>query len=151
MASEDVPRVAAIERECFGAEAWPAQAFRELLIAFADARPPRGVLWVAEDAATGEILGHTGVEVSALGGEMDIINIAVSPAHRRHGIGRAFLERILRHCRSAHVPLLWLRVRGSNSDAQTFYREMGFENRGQFQAYYVDPDEPATIMAMDVL
>ena len=147
----DLPHVAAIEGECFGSEAWPAQTFRDLLVAFADAQPPRGTLWVAEDSTTHEILGYAGVEVSALGGEMDIINIAVAPARRRRGIGRAFLDRIVRHCRNAQVPLLWLRVRTSNTDAQTFYRQMGFEARGQFHAYYVDPDEPATIMAMDML
>ncbi len=150
MAPEDVPQVAAIERECFGAEAWPAQAFRELLTIFASGRPRRGALWVAEDAS-GAVLGHTGIEVSALRGEMDIINIAVRPSHRRKGVGRAFLDRVIRYARSAHVPLLWLRVRRSNAEAQKFYRAMGFETRGQFQAYYVDPDEPATIMAMDVL
>jgi len=27
---------------------------------------------------------------------------------------------------------------------------MGFRVRGRFQGYYVDPDEPAVIMAMEV-
>jgi ribosomal-protein-alanine N-acetyltransferase len=107
-------------------------------------------MWVAADRQTGEILGYAGVEVSALWGEMDVINIAVAPAHRRRGIGRLLLEHIVALCRRRGVPLLWLRVRASNRGAQRFYRRMGFRARGRFQGYYVDPDEPAIIMAMDV-
>jgi len=81
---------------------------------------------------------------------MDVINIAVAVEQRRRGIGRLFIERIVRLCRRRRVPLLWLRVRASNRTAQGFYRRMGFQARGRFQGYYVEPDEPAVIMAMDV-
>jgi ribosomal-protein-alanine acetyltransferase len=107
-------------------------------------------MWVADDSATGEILGYAGVEVSALWGEMDIINIAVAAAHRRRGVGQRLLRRIVGLCRRRGVSLLWLRVRASNRGAQRFYRQMGFQARGRFQGYYVDPDEPAVIMAMEL-
>ncbi len=150
MTRRDVARVAALELATFGKEAWPLHAFRDLLLAFSQAKPPRGALWVADDSTTGEILGYAGIEVSALWGEMDVINIAVAPAHRRRGVGRLLLTRILSLCRRRSVPLLWLRVRASNRGAQQFYRRMGFRARGRFHGYYVDPDEPAVIMAMDV-
>jgi ribosomal-protein-alanine acetyltransferase len=150
MTRRDVPRVAAIERDAFGREAWPAQAFKDLLAAFSRATPLRGAMWVADDSATGEILGYAGVEVSALWGEMDIINIAVAAAHRRRGVGQHLLRRIVGLCRRRGVSLLWLRVRASNRGAQRFYRQMGFQARGRFQGYYVDPDEPAVIMAMEL-
>jgi [ribosomal protein S18]-alanine N-acetyltransferase len=150
MTQRDLARVAAIERVAFGREAWPLHAFKELLAAFGQAKPPRGAMWVAEDPKTGEILGYAGVEVSALWGEVDIINIAVAAERRRCGIGRLFIERIVRLCRRRGVPLLWLRVRASNRGARRFYRLMGFQERGRFQSYYEDPDEPAVIMAMDV-
>ena len=150
MARRDLPRVAAIELACFGREAWPVQAFRDLLAAFARSRPMRGALWTAEDRTTGEVVGYAGIEASALWGEVDIINIAVAASYRRHGVGRLFIERIVRLCRRRGVPLLWLRVRASNRGARRFYRQMGFEERGRFRGYYLDPDEPAVIMAMDV-
>lgn len=150
MAARDVARVAAIERAAFGREAWPVYAFKNLLAAFAQATPARGAMWVAEDPTTGEILGYAGIEVSALWGEMDLINIAVAAEHRRRGIGRLFIERIVRLCRRHGVPLLWLRVRASNRGARRFYRLMGFRERGRFQGYYEDPDEPAIIMAMEL-
>jgi ribosomal-protein-alanine acetyltransferase len=107
-------------------------------------------MWVADDPATGEILGYAGVEVSALWGEIDVINIAVTAAHRRRGVGKLLLRRIVGLCRRRGVSLLWLRVRASNREAQRFYRRMGFQARGRFQGYYVDPDEAAIIMAMEL-
>ncbi len=147
---DDLPQVAALEAECFGVEAWPLQTFRDVLAAFAQASPTRGSLWVAEDPAASVLLGYAGVEVSALRGEMDIINIAVDPRRRRQGTGGRLIEWIIRHCRRQGVPLLWLRVRASNQAARRFYHRSGFRIRGRFEGYYQDPDEPAIIMAMDI-
>ena len=150
MTARDLKQVVAMETACFGAEAWPRQAFRELLRAFRQARPTRGGLWVAEDSGSGEVLGYAGIEVSALWGEADIINIAVAEQHRRRGVGRVLMAWIIRRCRRSGIELLWLRVRASNRSARRFYRVMGFAERGKFAGYYRDPDEPAVIMAMDL-
>jgi len=150
MTSRDLKQVDAIEQVCFGADAWPRHAFRELLQVFRQAHPTRGGLWVAEDPGKGEVLGYAGIEVSALWGEADIINIAVALAHRRRGVGRMLLEWTIRRCRRSGIEMLWLRVRESNRSARRFYRVMGFEERGKFAGYYQDPDEPAILMAMDL-
>lgn len=150
MAVRDLKRVVAMEAACFGAEAWPREAFVELRRAFRQARPTRGGLWVAEDPGSGEVLGYAGIEVSALWGEADLINIAVAEEHRRRGVGRALLAWIIRRCRRRGIELLWLRVRASNRSARRFYRIMGFEERGKFAGYYRDPDEPAILMALDL-
>ena len=150
MAGHDLKQVAAIEELSFGAEAWPRQVFRELLRAFSQTRPTRGGLWVAGDPAEGAVLGYAGVEVSALWGEADIINIAVAQGHRRRGVGRMLVEWILRRCRRRGIEILWLRVRASNRSARRFYRIMGFRERGRFTDYYREPDEPAVLMAMDL-
>lgn len=146
----DLDRVTAIEREAFGGEAWPRSAFADLVGAFGQARPARGAFWVAEAPGTAEVVGYAGVELSSLLGEADLINIAVAPAWKRHGVGHALIRRTLRLCRELGVPLLWLRVRRSNADARQFYLRQGFTERGQFAGYYVEPDEPAVIMAMDL-
>lgn len=147
----NLKRVVGIEAACFGGEAWPRQAFTDLLRAFAQARPSRGGLWVAEYRDTGEILAYAGIEESALKGEADIINIAVAEKHRRCGIGRALTEWIIRYCRRRGIEMLWLRVRASNVSAQRFYRAIGFQECGRFNGYYLDPAEPAILMAMDLL
>ncbi len=151
MTTRDLKQVVAIEAACFGGEAWPRQAFRELLRAFRQAHPARGALWIAEDPAGGEVLGYAGIEVSALWGEADIINIAVAHEHRRRSVGRMLMEWIIRRCRRIGLELLWLRVRASNRSARRFYRIMGFQQRGKFAGYYQDPNEPAILMAMDLV
>jgi len=146
----DLKQVVAIEAVCFGGEAWPRQAFADLLEAFVQARPSRGGLWVAEDRDTGEVLGYAGIEESALKGEADIINIAVAEAHRRRGVSRALVGWIVRYCRRRGIEMLWLRARASNVSAQRFYRAVGFQECGRFHGYYHDPAEPAILMAMDL-
>jgi ribosomal-protein-alanine N-acetyltransferase len=150
MTGRDLTRVVAMEAACFGAEAWPRQAFVELRRTFGRARPIRGALWVAEALAGGELLGYAGIEVSALGGEADVINIAVAERYRRRGVGRMLMAWIIRRCRRIGIELLWLRVRASNRPARRFYRTLGFSERGRLAGYYRDPDEPAILMGMDL-
>jgi ribosomal-protein-alanine N-acetyltransferase len=151
MTVRDLGQVVPIEVACFGGDAWPRRAFTELLRAFRQARPIRGGLWVAEDRSAGRVLGYAGIEVSALRGEVDIINIAVTQDQRRRGVGCALVQHIIRVCQQSGTELLWLRVRASNRGALRFYRTMGFVQRGKFSGYYRDPDEPAILMGMDLL
>jgi ribosomal-protein-alanine N-acetyltransferase len=146
MRAADVPAVSDIERAVFGREAWPRPAFGYLLAVFGASRPSRGRLWVAT-AGDGAILGYVGIELSVLGGEADVVNLAVHPAARRQGIGRALLGAALRHCRARRVPLVWLRVRAGNRGARAFYRRCGFVAAGRFRGYYVTPPEDAVLMA----
>lgn len=143
----DVAAVARIERAVFGAEAWPRGAFAYLCEVFSASVPPRGRLWVVE-GDDGRILGYTGIELSALGGEADIINVAVDPAHRRRGVGRRLLAAVATYSRQRHVALLWLRVRAGNRSARAFYRRYGFRMVGRFRDYYDDPPEDALLMAL---
>jgi ribosomal protein S18 acetylase RimI-like enzyme len=108
MRAADVPVVSRIERAVFGRGAWSRPAFDYLLAVFGASRPSRGRLWVAT-AREGTVLGYVGIELSALGGEADVVNLGVHPAARRHGVGRALLDVALAYCRARRVPLVWLR------------------------------------------
>lgn len=146
MRPDDVPAVTTIERAVFGSEAWPRGAFAYACHVFASARPARGRLWVA--VAPGKrVVGYTGVEVSTLGGEADIVNLAVDPGYRRRGVGRLLLAHAVAHCRRRGVALLWLRVRARNRGARAFYRRCGFLAAGRFRGYYDDPQDDAILMA----
>jgi ribosomal-protein-alanine N-acetyltransferase len=147
MGADDVKAVGRLERVVFGREAWPATAFAYLVTVFAAARPPRGRLWVAGEAE-GKILGYVGLELSALGGEADVINLAVHPGHRRRGLGRRLLGTATAYCRRRGIAVVWLRVRPSNGIARTFYRRCGFRAVGRFRDYYDDPREDAVLMAL---
>lgn len=147
MQPADVAAVARIERAVFGREAWPRGAFAYACEVFTATAPSRGELWVAEDGA-GQVVGYAGIELSVLGGEADVINVAVHPAQRRRGVGRRLLAAVAARCRRQRVALLWLRARVSNRGARAFYRRLGFRSVGRFRSYYDVPPEDAVLMAL---
>ena len=147
MRPADLPAVARLERAIFRREAWPRAAFAYLHAILAASRPPRGRLWVATVGAR-QVVGYVGIELSALGGEADVINLAVDPAARRHGLGRRLLGTALSYGRARGVPLVWLRVRAGNRGARVFYGRCGFVPVGRFRAYYDDPRDDAILMAV---
>jgi len=72
--------------------------------------------------------------------EAEILNIAISPAFRRRGIGRALLSQ-------AAGRTLHLEVRASNAGTLAFYRALGFLESGRRRAYYRQPPEDAILMS----
>jgi ribosomal-protein-alanine N-acetyltransferase len=78
-----------------------------------------------------------------------VMNIAVSPTHRRRGIARQLLEHLFdatqRDARRGYT----LEVRVSNTGAQKLYEELGFKPRGLRRGYYTDNREDAIIMWRD--
>lgn len=147
MRAADVLAVSRIERAAFGRDAWSASAFAYLLEVFRAVGPPRGRFWVAH-GPRGRIVGYAGVELSALGSEADIVNLAVDPAWRRRGVGTRLLATAAAFCRARRIPLVWLRARVGNRAARTFYRGRGFRPVGRFRDYYDDPREDAILMAL---
>jgi ribosomal protein S18 acetylase RimI-like enzyme len=53
--------------------------------------------------------------------------VAVSPEHRRRGIGRALMNRAEEGLAQMGCPKLNLQVRASNDQAVSFYRRLGYE------------------------
>ena len=74
--------------------------------------------------------------------EAEILTIAVDPAARRRGVGRALVEAALAGTRRAH-----LEVRADNGAARGLYEGLGFEVVGRRAGYYAD-GEDALLMAM---
>lgn len=52
--------------------------------------------------------------------------IAVSPAHRRKGVARALVDRVLTEARSQGVPDVELTCWSFNADAQAAFKSLGF-------------------------
>jgi len=74
-------------------------------------------------------------------GEGEILNLAVDPAERRHGVARALLEDAL-----ARKGAWFLEVRASNAAAIRLYESAGFERAGRRPGYYGEPAEEAIVM-----
>jgi ribosomal protein S18 acetylase RimI-like enzyme len=56
--------------------------------------------------------------------------LAVDPAHRRHGLGRALMMEAERALRAAGCPKINLQVRPENREVIAFYETIGFSVEG---------------------
>ena len=75
-----------------------------------------------------------------------VMNVAVAPDYRRHGIATALLERLFEVTSADPRRGYTLEVRVSNVDAIRLYERLGFESRGIRRGYYTDNREDALIM-----
>jgi ribosomal-protein-alanine N-acetyltransferase len=78
-----------------------------------------------------------------------VMNIAVDPAHRGHGIATLLLERLFELTADDARRGYTLEVRVSNGVAIGVYERLGFEARGIRRGYYTDNREDALIMWKD--
>ena len=74
--------------------------------------------------------------VRALAGEAEILTLAVSPAARRRGLGRALVQAAAASARQAGAESLFLEVAADNAAALALYADCGFEPVGRRNAYY---------------
>jgi len=83
--------------------------------------------WIAERA--GEPVGFALADTpAAYAGLADLVAIAVDARHRRAGVGRALLERVIAACEEREgVSLLILTVADDNHAAVALFRSFGFE------------------------
>ncbi len=133
----DLGAVAEIERAVFS-DPWPAAAFRSLLTPFA---------WVAvhtDGTLAGYVFAHHALD------EGEILNLAVHPAHRRAGVGRALVERVFAALAGGGVARVYLEVRESNQAGRAFYGRLGFRPVGRRPGYYARPREDALVLACEI-
>lgn len=87
-----------------------------------------------------------GFAVMAFGDDSaHLLLLAVDPAKRRRGVGRALVEWLEKSCRTAGIRRVQLEVRSGNRSARRFYHALGYRYLGQLPAYY-DNKESATIL-----
>jgi ribosomal-protein-alanine N-acetyltransferase len=95
---------------------------------------------------TGTIVGHAGIRRTPTHGH--ITTLAVSPAHRRQGVGELLLLALIEQAYDLGVRRLELEVRASNTHAQCLYTKYGFVATNIEEHYYPNNDEAAVIMAI---
>jgi ribosomal-protein-alanine N-acetyltransferase len=78
-----------------------------------------------------------------------VMNIAVDPEHRRHGIATALMEKLFELTDDGARRGYTLEVRTSNEGAIRLYERLGFRPRGIRRGYYTDNREDALIMWRD--
>lgn len=140
MAPEHLDSAAQLERLCFSAP-WSRTALEEEL------ENPNAVYLAATEG--GRVVGYGGMRSAA--GEYYIDNIAVSPEHRRQGIGRALVAALIERARQEHGSFITLEARASNLGAAALYRGLGFKEMGRRPGFYSHPVEDALIMTLQLV
>jgi ribosomal-protein-alanine N-acetyltransferase len=136
----DLDAVMGIERACFAAP-WPRSVMADEIGGRSCSR-----VEVAEEAQ-----GVTGFMIYwVIPPEAHLINLAVAPAARGRGIGRAMVQRLMAVAREESVSQVFLEVRASNLVAQRLYIGAGFEQIDVRRGYYADNGEDALVMYVEV-
>ena len=104
--------------------------------------PLSGYVWDEK----GEILGNVSLVPYRSGGKKYflIANVAVRPAERRRGIGRALTLAAMQQARAHQADEIWLHVRDDNPGAILLYQGLGFRERARRTAWQANPDRAAS-------
>jgi ribosomal-protein-alanine N-acetyltransferase len=126
-AESDVDAISIIENDVF-----PSRWSRENIIL--DMQADFSMFAVAEQE--GEIIGY--VSAWNIRGEVQLNRLAVKPACRRKGTGRALAEYIIGKTKEDGAVKIFLEVRERNTEARQFYKCLGFIETGLRKNYYGD-------------
>ena len=133
----DLPRIAELERGCFG-DPWSRESFRQLL-----GTPTVYFRCLREDVGA-PALGY--VVAWFVADEGEIANLAVDPEQRRRGIGASLLDAALAEAGRRGAVAVYLEVRESNEGARRLYASRGFVEVGRRTRYYRKPVEDAVVL-----
>lgn len=135
MLKDDVPKVAAIEKDIFTIP-WSEKAFAESLAG------KNTIYLVAEYGE--KILGYCGMYL--YNPEANITNVAVDVQYRRKHIAESLVKKILENAKGCGITDVTLEVRESNAKAIALYEKLGFTEAGIRKNFYQRPSENALIM-----
>jgi ribosomal-protein-alanine N-acetyltransferase len=93
-----------------------------------------------QGVVAGYVVAHSAAD------EGEILNLGVAPTHRRQGIGRALVERVLQELAGLGVRTVYLEVRASNASARQLYESLGFGEVARRARYYRRPVEDAVVL-----
>lgn len=139
MNTSDIPAILEIEKVSFAAP-WTRGMFEEILASDVT------ISLVAEEA--GRISGY--IIFYDAGPEMHIMNVAVHPRQRRHGLAFGMMSRILAFARGKAIEECFLEVRESNVPARGLYEKLGFRSIGRRRGYYSETREDALVMRLSL-
>ena len=138
----DLDRIEEIERESYPTP-WSRSMFAGELA------KPSSVCLGAFDTERDVLVGY--LIISRYVDAWHVMNVAVEPSQRRHGIAQNLLERLFELTANDSRRGYTLEVRVSNANAIRLYERLGFQARGLRRGYYTDNREDALIMWKDPL
>jgi len=136
---KDIEQLVELERLCF-ATPWTQEQFSLCLA--------QEHFYVFGLKSGNRLMGY--ISFFLVGKEMEILNLAVHPEKRRHGLGTKLLTAALSFFRRKKGKKVLLEVRPSNVAALNLYRRAGFVQVGLRRNYYPDNREDALVMALEI-
>lgn len=133
----DAQAMAAVHALAFAAP-WSAQE----LAGFMDGPGAFALAVETEEALAGFILCR------AIAGEAEVLTLAVDPAHRRAGVGRALLRAAMDTSIGANAEAMFLEVSTDNPGAVALYEGAGFEHVGVRRGYYSGEGKTSDALVM---
>jgi ribosomal-protein-alanine N-acetyltransferase len=130
----DMPEVLDIERHTFEFP-WSEDEFVRVL------RELNCIGIVAEE--NDRVIGYMIYEIHKT--RFHVLNFAVAPLHRRMGIGRAMLTKLIGRLSPDRRKRIVLECRESNTAAQLFFRSQGFKAVSILRGFYDDTVEDAYV------
>ena len=134
---EDADVAAELDLKCFGKDACNRAYFLR------SAQDERKEFIVAIKG--GKVIACAGAEIFTDSAEIE--SLTVDPEHRRQGVAKIILIKLIGAIRRRGVSFIILEVRPSNTAAIELYKGFGFEVVEREENYYRDED--AWIMARD--
>ena len=131
--TRDAALLARLQGEAFQ-ERWSQDFISTLLT------QPGVVAGVVGDSPQGA-LPRGMILMRAVGGEAEILVLAVSPAARRRGLARALVRFAAEMAFSLGAECLFLEVGAENVAARVLYHDFGFEQAGLRPKYYGSADK----------
>lgn len=131
---EHIAEVAELEKRCFSMP-WQEQQFK---LAF-----EQHVFSIFGLRQKGALVAYVAVYHTPY--ELEILNIATHPDHRRQGLGKRLLGLMLQIGVKMGIETSVLEVRRSNAAAIALYESYGYAQCGVRRHYYTDTNEDALV------
>lgn len=141
MTALDLVSAAAIEQDVYKKAAWSISQFKEEF-----AKSPKNAHYLAAEFE-GELIAYAGIFFIA--DVADIHTITVVEQHRRKGVGRELLKRLIDWARVRKAEAIMLEMRLGNDAARPLYEQFGFSEVSRRENYY-GPGLTAVVMRKEL-
>ncbi len=141
MSALDLVSATAIEKQVYGKTAWSADQFKSEF-----AKSPKSAQYLAAEFE-GQLIAYAGIFYVA--DVADIHTLTVVADHRRKGIGRELLKRLIDWARVKKAQAIMLEMRLGNDAARPLYESFGFIEISKRENYY-GPGLTAVVMRKEL-
>ncbi|MFV0421595.1 ribosomal protein S18-alanine N-acetyltransferase [Oleidesulfovibrio sp.] len=140
LSAADTDEIVTLEKSCFSTP-WTEEQFN---LAF-----KQKIFSVFGFRVSDKVVAYIAVYHAA--GELEILNIATHPDHRRRGYACKLLSMMLQVAAQMGIERALLEVRRNNHPAINLYEHLGFEAVGVRKGYYRDTGEDAIVYSRDIV